>query len=420
MTSTTGVAAPRFRAHDHAGRRERARAELASRGASHLLVTDPRNVRYLTGFTGTNGQVLIGPESAADRLITDARYDERAAGEAPDLERVLDRDPIGAVLPLVSGGGSHGPAVGARASGGPTSGGASGGPAAGGGSDGPASGGPAAGARARGGLLLVEDHDLSWEAGGDLSARAEAQGVEVKGAERLIEGLRLVKDEAELERIALACRITQEGLEWLFTEVVAPGSTERELAVRLERRFIDTGADGIAFPSIVASGPNAAIPHHEPTDRQLRPGDLLTIDCGAMIDGYHADHTRTVAIGHLDDRLARAHSTVVAAQAAGIAAVRPGVVSGEVDGAARAVIEEAGFGAAFLHGTGHGVGLAIHEAPAIARGTTATLRPGIVLTVEPGIYLSGLGGVRIEDTLVVTADGTARTLTDTPRELRIL
>jgi Xaa-Pro aminopeptidase len=359
------------------------RAELASRGASHLLVTDPRNVRYLTGFTGSNGQALISLEPARDRLITDARYDERAAGEASGLERVLDRDPIGAVLPLVSGGGASG-----------------------------------GGAEDR--LLLVEDHDLSWEAGRDLLERAAACSVEVKGGGRLIEALRLIKDDAEIERIEQACRITQESLEWLFTEVVVPGSTERELVVRLERRFIDSGADGIAFPSIVASGPNAAIPHHEPTDRQLEPGDLLTIDCGAMIDGYHADHTRTVAIGHLDEELTRIHATVVAAQAAGIAAIGPGVVSGEVDAAARAVIAEAGLGDAFLHGTGHGVGLAIHEAPAVARGATATLRPGIVLTVEPGIYLSGLGGVRIEDTLVIAADGTARTLTDTPRELRIL
>lgn len=337
-------------------------------------MTDRCNVRYLTGFTGTNGQVLLGPEAAADRLITDARYDDRAATEAPELERILDRDPVGAALPLL-----------------PT-----------------------------GTCLLVEDHDLSWAAARDLLERAAAAKVEVVGAGRLVERLRATKDPAEVERLTTACRLTEQGLEWLFTEVVAPGRTERELAVRLERRFVDSGADAIAFPSIVASGPNSAIPHHEPTDRQLQAGDLLTIDCGAMVDGYHADHTRTVAIGHLDDRLRRVHATVVTAQAAGIAAIKPGTVTGEVDAAARAVIEEAGYGDAFLHGTGHGVGLAIHEAPAVARGTTATLRPGIVLTVEPGIYLSGLGGVRIEDTLVVTADGTARALTDTPRELRIL
>lgn len=375
-------------------------------------MTERRNVRYLTGFTGTNGQALIGPEPTADRLITDARYDERAAREAPGLERVLDRDPIGAALSLVA----TGAGTDTRIEGSDTRIE---------GSDTRVEGPVATGDGADGGgvdrqRLLVEDHDLSWQAGRELVARAAACRVEVEGAQRPVEALRSVKDEAEIERIAAACRLTQDGLEWLFTDVVAPGLTERELAIRLERRFIDTGADGIAFPSIVASGPNAAIPHHEPTDRQLRPGDLLTIDCGAMIDGYHADHTRTVAIGHLDERLTRVHATVAAAQAAGIAAIRPGAVSGEVDAAARAVIEEAGFGAAFVHGTGHGVGLAIHEAPAVARGATATLRPGIVFTVEPGIYLSGLGGVRIEDTLVVTADGNARALTDTPRELRIL
>ena len=378
--STTAAAtpgSPRPR-HDHAGRRERARAELRSRGGAYLLVTDRRNVRYLTGFTGTNGQLLLGPGPAADRLITDARYDERAATEVPDLARLLDRDPVGAALPLVA----------------------------------------EAGPSER--RLLVEDHDLSWAAGRDLTARAEACRVEVAGAGRLIEGLRAVKDAAEIDRIARACRLTEDGLEWLFTEVVAPGRTERELAVALERCFIDSGADAIAFPSIVASGPNAAIPHHEPTDRPLRQGDLLTVDCGAMVDGYHADHTRTVAIGHLDEQLTGVHAIIVAAQAAGVAAIQPGTLTGEVDAAARAVIEDAGYGEAFLHGTGHGVGLAIHEAPTVAPGATATLRSGTVLTVEPGIYLSGLGGVRIEDTLVVTADGTARTLTDTPRELRIL
>ncbi len=362
-------------------------------------MTDQRNVRYLTGFTGTNGQALIGPEPTADRLITDARYDERAAGEAPGLERMLDRDPFGAVLPLVAAGARSG---------------------AGGRAEGSGAGGRAEGSGAGGRRLLVEDHDLSWERARELLERAAGFEVEVQGGGRLIEALRVAKGEVEIDRIAEACRVTQEALEWLFTEVVELGATERELAVRLERRFIDTGADQIAFPSIVASGPNAAIPHHEPTDRRLQPGDLLTIDCGAVIDGYHADHTRTVAIGHLDERLSRVHATVAAAQAAGIAAVRPGAVSGDVDSAARAVIEEAGFGEAFVHGTGHGVGLAIHEAPAVARGVTATLRAGFVFTVEPGIYLSGLGGVRIEDTLVVTADGTARALTDTPRELRIL
>ncbi len=364
--------------HDHAGRRDRARDAVIGRGAAHLLVTDPRNVRYLTGFTGRNGQVLIGPDPDDDLLITDARYDQRAEVESPDLVRTLDRDPVGVALSLVV---------------------------------------EQAGA---GGQLLVEDHQLSWAAARAASDRASGQGLELAGAGRLVEALRVVKGASEVERLAVACDITQRCLTWLFDEVVAIGRTERELAAVLERRFVDDGADGVAFPSIVASGPNSAIPHHEPTDRPLQAGDLLTIDCGALVDGYHADHTRTVAIGHLDDRLVEVHRIVQAAQAAGRAVAAAGIDAGAVDAAARAVVEEAGYAEAFVHGTGHGVGLAIHEDPAVGRGATATLQPGNVLTVEPGIYLCGIGGVRIEDTLVVTADGPVRALTDTPRELRVL
>ncbi|TVP66708.1 MAG: aminopeptidase P family protein [Nitriliruptor sp.] len=364
--------------HDHQGRRAKARAAVAQRGAAHLLVTDPLNVRYLTGFTGSNGQVLLGPGPGDDLLITDARYDLRAEVEAPDLPRTLDRDPFGVVLPLVVG--QAGP----------------------------------------GGKLLVEDHQLTWAAARAANDRAAAQGLELVGAGRLVEALRLVKEPSEVARLAVACDITQRCLAWLFDEVVTIGRTERELATLLERRFVDDGADGVAFPSIVASGPNSAIPHHEPTDRRLQAGDLLTIDCGALVGGYHADHTRTVAIGYLDDRLVEVHEVVRAAQSAGRAAVTAGVEAGEVDAAARGVVEDAGYGEAFVHGTGHGVGLAVHEDPPVSRGATGTLRPGIVLTVEPGLYLPGLGGVRIEDTLVVTADGPARALTDTPRELRVL
>ena len=359
--------------HDHAARRDRARAGLADRAATHLLVTDPVNVRYLTGFTGSNGQLLLAADAADDRLITDHRYDERAASSCPDLERILDRDPLGATL----------------------------------------SAAPSA-------SLLVEAEHLSWQQGRDLTARAKDVGVRVGDAKGVVEALRLCKDDAELARLAAACRITQETLAWLFDDVVVHDRSERELAITLERAFIDAGADGVAFPSIVASGPNAAIPHHEPTDRRLQPGDLLTIDCGAEVDGYHADHTRTVAIGHLDDELTAVHEVVRQAQAAGIAAVADGVTGGQVDAAARQVITDAGYGAAFLHGTGHGVGLRIHEGPSVGRGSAATLRDGMALTVEPGIYLPGRGGVRIEDTFVVTSPAPPRALTDTPRELQVL
>ncbi len=367
--------------HDHAGRRARARRLLAD-AADVTLVTAPVSVRYLTGFAGSNGQLLLGATAADDRLITDHRYEERAATEVPDLPTLIGRDAATAAL-LAAGDGS----------------------------------------------LAVEADHLSWSAAETLRARATEAGVALVPTTGAVARLREVKDDAEVARLELACELTQAALAWLVEEVLAPSvrpgvgapdRTERSLAVALERRFVDTGADGVAFPSIVAGGPHSAIPHHAPTDRGLADGDLLTIDCGAVVDGYHADHTRTFAIGRPPDELVAIHELVVLAQRAGCDAVAAGRTAGEVDLAARQPIEEAGYGEAFLHGTGHGVGLEIHEAPAVGEGSAATLSAGTALTVEPGVYLPGLGGVRIEDTLVVTADGSARALTDTPRELRVL
>jgi Xaa-Pro aminopeptidase len=363
--------------HDHAGRRERVREIVRAEGATLLLVTDPVNVRYLSGFSGTNGQVLIGPDAEVDRLVTDGRYEARAATEAPDLTTSLTREPVEVALELAAA------------------------------LDGDA------------GVVAAEADHLTWSAGRQLMEQAEAAGVEVLASTQLVERCRLVKDDSELARLALACDITQRALAWLFDEVVAVGRTERELATALERRFVDLGADGVAFPSIVASGPNSAIPHHAAGARPVELGDLLTVDCGALVDGYHADHTRTIGIGHLDDELVAVHALVERAQAAGREAAVAGASTGDVDAAAREIIDAAGYRERFVHGTGHGVGLRIHEAPAVAEGSAARLEAGIALTVEPGVYLPGLGGVRIEDTLVVTADGPARALTDTPRELII-
>ena len=358
---------------DHAARRKQVRVALDASGAGMLLVTDPVNVRYLSGFTGSSGQLLIATEEGADRLVTDDRYTARAALEAPELPVVRSRDAAGVAL-------------------------------------------VAAGAVP----LAVEADHLTWAAAERLRERAQETGTHIVPTTGLVASLRAVKDATEIALLARACSITQDALEWLFVEVVAAGRTERELARRLERRFVDEGADGVAFPSIVAGGPNSAAPHHEPTGRPLAPGDLLTVDCGALVAGYHADHTRTVAIGHLDDRLREVHALVVRAQAAGREAAVAGASGGDVDAAARDVIEDAGYGERFVHGTGHGVGLAIHEAPAVAKGSRARLEAGMALTVEPGVYLPGTGGIRIEDTIVVTADGPAWTLTDTPRELRVL
>jgi Xaa-Pro aminopeptidase len=372
----TGVGSARgsgWPAHDHVGRRERLRARCSDDGIDLLFVTTPANVAYLSGFTGSNGQLLIASHASEDRLVTDARYEERAAAEAAGLEVILSREPVGIALE--------------------------------------AAGDARVGAEA--------DH-LTWARARDLERRAAEGDAEVVPTRGLVEALRVTKDAAELARLTHACELTIAALAWLVEEVVAVGRTERELATALERRFVDLGADGVAFPAIVASGPNAAIPHHTPSDRPLRSGDLLTIDCGAVVGGYHADFTRTFAIGHLDDELVAVHELVQAAQAAGRAAAVAGSTGGAVDAAAREVIEAAGHGQRFVHGTGHGVGLDIHEAPTVARGSRATLGARTVMTVEPGVYLPGIGGVRIEDTIVVAADGSPTTLTVAPRELRVL
>jgi Xaa-Pro aminopeptidase len=360
---------------DHVGRRQRLRERVVALGLDALLVTSPVNVRWLCGFTGSNGQVLIAAAGAdEDRLITDARYEQRAATEAPGLTVELDRDPI---------------AVCRR--------------------------------RQRGGYLGFEAEHLTWAQGQRFTEQlTEDAGGAVAATTGEVEGLREVKDAHEVALLERACEVTTSALAWLLDEHVAPGRTEQKLARLLEHRFVDLGAESPAFDSIVASGPNAAVPHHAPSDRPLQDGDVLTIDCGARVGGYHADCTRTVAIGHLAAPLDAVYDVVRRAQSAGRAAVEAGHPSEDVDAAARAIITDAGYGERFVHGTGHGVGLEIHEAPAVARGARATLCAGMTLTVEPGVYLPGTGGVRIEDTVVVTEDGPARTLTEMTRELRIL
>jgi Xaa-Pro aminopeptidase len=363
-----------------AARRERLRAELVAHHLDVLLVTDPRNVRYLTGFRGSNGQLLLAAAEAAgaDRLVTDERYLARAASEAGDLEVACSREPGEVALTV---------------------------------------------ARTTAGRRLgVEAEHLTWAQARALEDEAATSPtVEVVATEGWVEALRQVKDDAEVAALAAACELTTTALAWLLVSRVRPGVTERELARTLEQRFVELGAEGVAFPSIVAAGPNGASPHHEPTDRPIVAGELVTIDCGARVDGYHADCTRTVAVGAPPaPELIEVHDLVRRAQAAGRAAARVCATGGDVDAAAREVIEAAGHGDAFVHGTGHGVGLAIHELPAVAMGSGATLDADTVLTVEPGVYLPGLGGVRIEDTIVVTADASPRLLTDLPHELRVL
>jgi Xaa-Pro aminopeptidase len=220
----------------------------------------------------------------------------------------------------------------------------------------------------------------------------------------LVERLRIVKDEGEQARIAAACAVADAALDQVKHRLTE-GPTETEFAAELEYAMRERGGQGPAFETIVASGPNSAMPHARPTNRVVQRGDLVVVDFGSMVDGYRSDMTRTFSIGDPDAELAQLVEVVAIAQALGVAAVAPGATGAAVDGAARASLTEAGYGELFLHSTGHGVGLDIHEAPSVAASAPDILAPGTVVTVEPGAYVAGRAGVRIEDTLLVTDSG---------------
>jgi Xaa-Pro aminopeptidase len=230
---------------------------------------------------------------------------------------------------------------------------------------------------------------------------------EIAATNGIVEELRLIKDAGEAARIRAACAIADEALLQIRPRL-GDGLTEIEFGLELDSRMRKLGAADLSFETIVASGPNGAKPHHRPSSRRIVDGDLVVIDFGALIDGYHSDMTRTVAVGDIGDERRNMLDVVLASQQAGVDAIRPGVAAAEVDAACRKVIVDAGLGEAFLHSTGHGVGLDIHEEPRVSTRSTATLRPGHVVTVEPGVYLPELGGVRIEDTLLVTEGGCDR------------
>jgi Xaa-Pro aminopeptidase len=232
----------------------------------------------------------------------------------------------------------------------------------------------------------------------------EAVGLELVPRRGVVEELRALKDEHELDRIRRAAAITSAAFERLSEESFV-GRSERDLVWRLLELFHELGADGPAFPPIVAAGPNGATPHAHPGDELIREGTTVVIDAACSVDAYCSDCTRTFAAGRLPDELANAYAVCLEAQLAGLEAVRAGTSGRDADGAARRVIEDAGLGEAFGHGLGHGLGLLVHERPRLSRESEDVLATGNVVTVEPGIYLPGLGGIRIEDLVVVTDDG---------------
>jgi Xaa-Pro aminopeptidase len=342
----------------HADRIARLRTTLDER----LLVTNLVNIEYLTGFASTNAALLVDP-AAETRLYTDFRYLEDAAAvpgvEAELTKRALVRD-LGERL----------------------------------------------------------DGRLGFEADALPFSQVEALrsgGLELVPTTGLVEALRAVKDEGEIEAVRRAARAADRAFEALTAETWI-GRTERELAWRLRQLLHAHGVDHPSFDILVATGPNGSKPHAVPGDLLIDENTLVTVDWGARLGGYCSDCARTLATGRLPEELQRAYDVCLAAQLAAVEQIRPGMSGIEADRIARAVIEDAGFGEAFGHGLGHGVGIAIHEDPRLSPESENLLEVGNVITIEPGIYLEGLGGVRIEDLAVVREDG-VEILTTFPKRL---
>ena len=333
-----------------------------------FLATSNPNVRYLTGFSGSNGQILISAER--DVFLTDGRYETQAAREVSGADRNIYLAEFAPALADACTG------LGVR-------------------------------------RVAFEATNVTVARHDDLRVACEL--VPTRGE---VEGLRRTKDEDERRHLREAQSLSDAAFEQALPRIRA-GITERELAVDLESTMRRLGADDRAFETIVAFGSSAAEPHHAPTGRALENGDVVKMDFGALAGGYHADMTRTVFFGKPSGELRDVYELVRSAQQAGIEAMRGGATEGEVDAAARGPIEDAGFGRAFPHGLGHGVGLQIHEGPWLRRGGTDTVPVGAVITVEPGIYLEGVGGVRIEDMVEVGQDG-PRPLPTSPKELIVL
>ncbi|HEX2414114.1 MAG TPA: Xaa-Pro peptidase family protein [Thermoleophilaceae bacterium] len=338
---------------------------LGERELDCLLVTDLFNVRYLTGFTGTNGACVVTPE---ERLfLTDFRYVEQAAEQVRGYEAVqVGRDMAGDMASRLRG---------------------------------------------RAGF---DDEHVSVALHGKLADKA-AEAVELVGAGGLVERLRAVKDESEVAAMRAAAELATEAYETLLEGGLA-GRTEREVAIGLVRFMEDGGAEGASFEPIVASGAHGALPHAVPRDEVIPEDTLVVVDLGAKVDGYCSDCTRTIATGPLDDTAGEVYELVLRAQQEALGAVRAGAGCAAVDAVARDVIEAAGHGERFGHGLGHGVGLEVHEAPRLGKTAEGDLETGNAVTVEPGVYLPGVVGVRIEDLVIVT-EGEPEILTSFPKDL---
>ncbi len=349
------------------------RRRLAHEELPAMLVTGRSNMRYLTGFEsvfdeGINAACLVAPELA--RFYTDARYVEAARLDAVGTPWVVKNPQANLYVEICRE------------------------------------------LQAEGITSLALESSVPY---GRFKFISEQFVGSIRILDQFVEQIRQVKETQEIERIEAAARITDEAFEHIVAWM-RPGLTEREVALELEFWMRRRGSDGVAFAPIVASGPNAARPHHHPGDRAIEPGDLVILDFGARVGAYCADMTRTVVVGRASDRQRELHDAVLRANRVGVDAITPGIMGKDVDAAARAIIDEAGMGEWFTHGLGHGVGLDVHELPGVGRESRDVLRTGSVVTVEPGVYVEGFGGVRIEDLVVVDEHG-PRVLTSSPREL---
>ncbi|HZA89923.1 MAG TPA: aminopeptidase P family protein [Solirubrobacterales bacterium] len=361
-------------------RAERLAALVAERELDQLLVGDlvrpgdsersgTANLRYLTGFSGTSGLSVVGPQTRL--FCTDFRYVERAKREVPDVfERIqAERQLLPAVAEHLRG------------------------------------------------RVGYDDANTSVRNLRKLEELAP-DDAELVAAGGLVEELRRSKEPDELAAIAEAARVADEVYGWLLEDGLV-GRSEREVALASERRMRELGAEGPSFPTIVAAGENGALPHAEAGEREIGRGELVVIDMGAIVDGYCSDCTRTFATGELDKQAREVYELVLEAQSAGLGAVRAGVGGKEVDAVARDMIAAAGHGDEFGHGLGHGVGIEVHEAPRLGKTSDDELVAGDVVTVEPGVYVPGRFGVRIED-LVSVEDAGCRNLSGRPKELQVV
>ena len=354
----------------HQDRRDKLRRAVKKSGAGAILVTNFTNVTYLTGFTGDDSYLLVRADG--DLLLSDSRYEIQLQEECPGLD-AESRSPTVTMLKAIT----------------------------------------KAAKKARISKLAVEGDSITVSLRDSIAA--ELPKIDIRPTSGLVERLREVKDKGEISQLRQAVRFAEKAF-GVLRATLRPNKTEREVRDELEYQMRVFGADDRGFPTIVAVGHRAALPHATVTDRPIGAGDFVLIDWGASSGLYKSDLTRVLVTGKISPKLKRVYRVVLNAQLQAIDAIRPGVTGEHVDSVARGVIEKAGFGRYFGHGLGHGLGLDVHEAPRLAKKSQAVLKPGMVTTVEPGIYLPGWGGVRIEDDVLVTRTG-HEVLTGVPKQL---